>query len=60
MMLFFRILWLLRPNDAGLSPQKICAGMSETFISGNVESVVVIRFFFSFGIFEIRHSIGRR
>ena len=25
--------------------------MSETFISGNVESVVVIRFFFSFGIF---------
>ena len=50
-MLFFRILWLLRPNDAGLSPPKICTGMSETFISGNVESVVVIWFFFSFGIF---------
>ena len=35
----------------GCPPKKICTGMSETFISGNVESVVVIRFFFSSGIF---------
>ena len=50
-MLFFRILWLLRPNDAGLSPPKNMHRNVWDIYLWKCRKCVVIRFFFFFNIF---------